>query len=97
MIVNPFKEPPMRRMLGLVCSAVAAQQLGYSLNQDPKHWLWIAWCVFGGVLGLGVLFYQPVPKKLKQWRHPAWKDVPPGHCPICKAKPNEDCDAGLHC
>lgn len=30
------------------------------------------------------------------WRHPAASPVPPGHCPVCKAKPGEPCDAGLH-
>jgi hypothetical protein len=30
------------------------------------------------------------------WRHPAWGQVPPGHCPVFKAKPGEHCDAGLH-
>lgn len=32
----------------------------------------------------------------KVTRHPAWSPAPPGHCPVCKARPDEDCDAGLH-
>jgi len=34
---------------------------------------------------------------LRQQVHPAWTppDVP-GQCPICRALPGEDCDAGLH-
>jgi hypothetical protein len=29
-------------------------------------------------------------------RHPAWRHVRAGVCPVCKAKPDEPCDAGLH-
>ncbi len=32
----------------------------------------------------------------RRFRHPAWSKVPPGHCPVCKATPDQDCDISLH-
>lgn len=96
MIVNPFREPAMRRMLGLACCMAAAQMLGLYAPPNSRSLFWFAWGAFGMLWGLLLLFYSPTPKELKRWRHPAWKEVPPGYCPICGAKPREDCDSGLH-
>jgi hypothetical protein len=38
---------------------------------------------------------KPSPAKAEE-RHPAASPVATGVCPICKAGPDEDCDAGLH-
>lgn len=96
MIVNPFREPAMRRVLGLAMCWLVALLIGPALREEPRRWLWICWLAFGAIFGSFLLFYAPAPKKPKQWRHPAWSQVPPGHCPVCKAKPHEDCDGGLH-
>lgn len=97
MFVNPFREPSMRRLQGLIACYVASHLLGRESRNPQPLWFWLTWVAFGLFLGILLLFYQPAPVKPKStFRHPAWSKVPPGHCPICKANLNEDCDAGLH-
>jgi hypothetical protein len=66
-------------------------------------WIFLS-CFFGYVTGWFVRGKVELARRRREYnvrahpsyRHPAWSEVPPGHCSVCKATPAQDCDAGLH-